>query len=260
MTTSVAVAAGARRPTLELMKIRSRRAVVRVIQLGGISRHGVIASARWVRHAAPKPSRAIRVAWVIPSAALIGLGVALILAAELGVPPYDVLLSAIAERTALTHGQASWAISVVLMSTATLLGVRPKLVGLVYVFTVGLAIDVGRQVIADPDALQLRIGMAALGLALLASGIAIIVHTQATGGAMELLMQAGARRGLRPVRVRTALEFSIFGIGLALGGAFGPVTVITAVVLGPSIAAALQALADHRAGRDLRLGREAEPA
>ena len=50
------------------------------------------------------------------------------------------------------------------------------------------------------------------------------------------------------------------GSGLGRGMAQRPVTVITAVVLGPSIAAALQALADHRAGRDLRLGRETEPA
>ena len=170
----------------------------------------------------------------------------------MGVPPYDVLLSAIADMSPLTHGQASWVVSAALMLAAWLLGVRPRLVGLVYVFTVGLAIDLGRAVVAEPSAVGLRVAMAALGLSLLAGGVAVIVHTQATGGAMELLMLAGERRGLKPRHVRTGLELGIFIVGLALGGAFGPFTVITALVLGPSIAVALQAMDDHRTGREIR--------
>ncbi|MDG2112665.1 MAG: hypothetical protein P8N02_08655, partial [Actinomycetota bacterium] len=77
-------------------------------------------------------------------------------------------------------------------------------------------------------------------------------HTQATGGAMELLMLAGERRGVKPVHLRTVLEISILGAGVALEGAFAPFTVITALALGPSIAVALQGLADHRTGRQIR--------
>lgn len=237
------------------MKRWSRRALVRLIRLGGISRHGLIASSRWVARSAPRPSTTLRIAWVVPAGALIGLGVALILAARLGVPPYDVLLSGITGKVDISHGQAAWLMSAVLMTVAMLLGSRPKIAGVIYVFVVGLAIDAGRQVISEPDELGMRIGMAALGLALLASGIATIIHTHATGGAMELLMQAGQRRGFQPIRVRTVLELGLFAAGLALGGDFGPITVVTALVLGPSIATALQALDDHRRGRELRLNR-----
>ena len=195
-----------------------RRAMVRIIRLGGISRHGLIASSRWVARTAPRPSTALRVAWVIPASLLIGLGVALVIAAELGVPPYDVLLSGITRHLDVSHGQAAWLTSAALMLLATVLGVRPKLVGIVYVLSVGLAIDASLQIISHPEALHVRIVMAASGLALLATGIAVIVHTQATGGAMELLMQAGEQRGLSPVRVRTGLEITTFGVGLSVGG------------------------------------------
>jgi uncharacterized membrane protein YczE len=225
---------------------------MQLVTWGGLSRHGVMATARQIRRA-PRPSRAVRFAWVVPSTVLIGFGVGLLLAADLGVPPYDVLLSAIAGASPLSHGQAGWAMSGALMLVAVGLGVRPKMVGLAYVFFAGVAVDAARQVIVTPDGIGLRIAMAASGVVLLTAGVAVIVHTSATGGAFELIIEAAGRRGMNPVKARSALELSVLAVGVIGGGSFGVMTVIVAFTVGPMIAITLQAFADHQAGRHARI-------
>lgn len=190
---------------------------------------------------------------MLSASALIGLGVAFLLAAELGLPPFDVWLSAVDQRTPLSHGQAAWVTSGVIFAVAAALGVRPKLAGVVFVFVNGLSVDIARQLIVTPDTLGVRTMMAVVGLFLLASGIGLIIHAAATGGAFEAVMEVADRRGADSSRVRTLLELSVLGAGILAGGEFGVLTVVVALTLGPLLAAVMQALADHRAGRQARL-------
>ncbi|MEQ8839410.1 MAG: hypothetical protein RIB98_00355 [Acidimicrobiales bacterium] len=230
---------------------------LRLIGRSGISRHGVIAHARQKaadpRLRPPLPASAERLGWVLPASALIGLGVAFLLAADLGLPPFDVWLSAVDQRTPLSHGQAAWASSGLLFGVAAALGVRPTLVSVAFIVANGLAVDIARQIIVPPDTIGVRLAMAAIGIAMLIAGVGLIVHTAATGGAYEAITEAAARRGISPVRFRTGLEVGALAAGVAAGGSFGFVTVIIALGVGPLLAAAMQALADHRAGREARL-------
>lgn len=232
--------------------MRRRILSPKLIAWGGFSRHGVMATARRIRRA-PRPTRAVRIAWVVPSTALIGLGVGLMLRAELGVPPFDVLLSAVDAQTPLSHGQAGWAVSGALMLVAVALGVKPRVAGLAYMATAGLAVDLAHGIIVTPDALATRIAMAGAGLVLLVAGIGVIVHTSATGGAFEMLMEGLHRRGLPAARTRGALEVATLLLGILAGGDFGVMTVVVALSIGPMIAVTLQAFADHRAGRTARV-------
>jgi uncharacterized membrane protein YczE len=191
--------------------------------------------------------------WVIPASALIGLGVAFLLAADLGLPPFDVWLSAVDQRTPLSHGQAAWATSAVFFLIAAALGVYPRPVSAVFVLTNGLAVDIARQVVVAPDTIGVRIAMAAVGLLVLIAGVGLIVHTAAAGGAFEAITEAAKRRGVSGTRFRTGLEIAVLVAGVAVGGSFGVATVVIAVGVGPLLAVTMQALSDHRAGRDARL-------
>ena len=233
-------------------------ALVSRLARGGISRHGVIASARKLRDV-PLPSAAARMGWVLPASALIGLGVALLLAADIGVPPFDVWLSAVDQRTPLSHGQAAWATSAVFFAVAATLGVRPTFVGIAFVFVNGLSVDIARRLVVPSDTLGVRVMMAAIGLFILAVGIGLIVHTAATGGAFEAIMEAADRRGVDPGRVRTLLELAVLAAGTLAGGSFGVMTVVIALTVGPLLTATMQALSDHRAGRLARLESEPTP-
>ncbi len=184
---------------------------------------------------------------------MIGFGVAFLAMADLGVAPFDVLLSAVAAQTQLTFGQSAWLVSGSLLAVAALLGERPRVLGLAFVVLNGFTIDLAFQLVVAPTGMVTRVGLALAGAVTLAAGVAVVVHTSATGGPFEALMVAMQRRGHRPQRVRTLMEVSILAAGIAAGGQFGPMTVVVALGMGPAIATGLQALDDHRVGRALRL-------
>lgn len=184
---------------------------------------------------------------------LIGLGVALFVHGRLGLPPYDVLLSVLRDRTGLSFGQAVWVMSAAMFGLATLLGQRPRLGGVAYVFMNGVAVDAALGLVVDPEPLALRITFVVLGLLSIISGISLVVHSGLTGGSFELLMRAGQARGFDPIRVRASMELGIFIAGVSLGGDFGPATVMFAVAVGPVMRSVRQAMEDHRSGRTLRL-------
>lgn len=216
-----------------------------------LSRHGAIAITK------TRPPEATRVSLsramsMLAGSTLIGLGVSFFVHARLGLAPYDVLLSAMRPRTGLSLGQSAWLLAAVLFSVAALLGQRPRLSGLVYVVANGFAVDIAVSVVRDAEPLGLRILFAFLGLAAIVGGISLVVHSGLTGGAFELLMNAGRERGHDPIKVRTGIELSILAAGIALGGDFGIATVGFAALVGPTMRAFNQALSDHRNGRGLR--------
>ncbi len=220
--------------------------------VGGLSRQGVISTSNWVR-THPIPTGPRRVLWLLPASVMIGAGVASLTAADLGVAPYDVALSAVAQRTPLSFGQAAWAVSGSLFALAALLGVRPTSRTIALTFLNGLTIDIARQIVVAPDSAVARFGLAVFGAVILALGVATVVYQAAAGGAFEALMQAAENRGRRPLVIRSALEVGFLIAGAAAGGSFGPMTVAIAVTIGPAIGAGLQAYEDHRVGRELRL-------
>ena len=219
--------------------------------IGGLSRQGVIATSRWVR-THPLPSGSQRALWLIPASVMIGAGVASLAAAGLGVAPFDVALSAIARRTPLSFGQAAWALSGTLFLVAAIFGVRPTGRSLGFMLLNGLTIDIALQVIVAPENLLSRIALSFIGTVVLAIGVATVVHQSAAGGAFESIMTVAEQRGRDPLIIRTLLEVTFLIAGALLGGAFGPMTVIIALSIGPAIRAGLQAYDDHHTGRDIR--------
>lgn len=217
-----------------------------------ISRHGAIAAAQRVTDSRVASPVRLLVMMLVGSS-FIGIGVSAFRAADLGLPPFDVLLSAIDQHTALSHGQAAWAVSGTLLLVAASLGQRARVTTVVFVLANGLAVDAAAQLLNPPDAWGLRIAMLGGGIASIAVGINLVVHSGLTGGSFELLMRAGQQRGVSPERVRLGLEVAVLATGIALGGSFGAGTVIFAAVIARVMTVVAQAMRDHRAGRHARL-------
>lgn len=201
----------------------------------------------------PLPTASQQALWLVPASILIGLGVAALADARLGMSPFDVWLSALQDLTPLSFGQAAWVTSGVLFVVAAALGVPPSLRSVGYILLNGVTIDLARTVLIPPDHIVMRAAMALGGWLALVTGVAIVVHKGAAGGAFEALMRAAEQRGHRPLLLRSALEIGFFVVGLALGGSFGPMTVVIALGMSPAIGVGLQALEDHRVGRDARV-------
>lgn len=216
------------------------------------SRQGVLGASRRVYSSrAMSPARAA--VYLVAGSMAIGLGVSLFRRGDRGVPPYDVLLSAIDNHTPLSHGQAGWAVSAALFLIAWGFGRRARLASLAFVFANGVTVDAAFALVAEPSSELVRWVFVALGVFFIAFGVAFVVHSGDAGGPFELLTDVAVSRGISHRVFRTTLEALIFAVGALAGGSFGPATLVFAVGIGPLLGLILQALSDHGTGRDLRL-------
>ncbi|MEM9131880.1 MAG: hypothetical protein AAF962_09045 [Actinomycetota bacterium] len=223
------------------------------------TRHGALAAARSNQtRRVLSPVR--KTVLVLIGTTLIGLGVSLFIHARLGLPPYDVLVSAIATLTDLSHGRAALAVGVGFLLLAAALGRRPNGYVLLFLVATGANVDLWTELLMDPPQLAVRILFVVFGVGAIAAGLAVIAHSSSTGGPFELVAMAAADRNLSPSTARSILEAVVIVGGIALGGDLGIATVVFAVFIGPAIASASQALDDRRDGRQHRLARTAAGA
>ena len=184
---------------------------------------------------------------------LIGIAVALLVHADLGLTPYDVMSSAVSERLGISLGQAGWLMAAVLFGMAAVFRHRPSRWGVAYILANGLAIDAASGLLTRPDTLAGRWVFVVSAVVILAAGVSLVVYSGTTGGPFELLTLAGEDRGVSRTTMRYALDLGVFVGGVALGGAFGPATVFFALAFGLVLRIISQALVDHGQGREARL-------
>lgn len=217
----------------------------------GFGRQGGLAATRRL-FPARAHTPALRAIALIVGSLLIGTGVALLTQARLGLSPYDVLVSGLQPRLGLSFGQTVWLISGTFFLIASVLGARPNRWGIAFVVSIGFAVDAVSGSINSPVSLVGRSVFVVAALFTIAAGVSLVVHSGNTGGSFELLMRAGEMRGFNRRNVRTALEVGVLVLGIALGGSFGPATVVIALGVGPMLGLMATALDDHAQGRRMR--------
>lgn len=165
---------------------------------------------------------------------LYGISLALVVRAELGLGPWDVLHQGVAVRLGLSIGTV-----VVLTGVAVLLlwwplRQRPGVGTVANALLIGPAMDATLALLGTPSGMPARVLLLCLGIAL---------NGAATGAYLAARLGPGPRDGLmtglhqltgRSIRlVRTALELSVLAVGLLLGGSAGVGTVAFALGVGP---------------------------
>jgi uncharacterized membrane protein YczE len=172
-----------------------------------------------------------------------GAGLALMLRADLGLGPWDVLHQALAQRLGLPIGWVVNGVAVLVMLAWIPLRERPGLGTVSNVLVVGLAVDETLRVLPEPGPLPLRYAFLALGILGTAAATGLYVGAGFGPGPRDGLMTGLARHGI-PVRVaRTGIELAVLGLGLALGGPVGVGTVIFTLTIGPLVQLALHRFA-----------------
>jgi len=176
-----------------------------------------------------------RVALLLGGIALVSIGVALTIRAELGVAPYDVLTTGISDRTGIPIGAAAFALPAAFVGLGLLLGRRPGPGTLVATVLVGPLIGAILAVLPEVTGLAARVPLFAVGCALVACGITAVVVAETGPGPAELVMLAIHDRGLPLASVRTAIEVACVAAGAILGGQLGVGTALFAVGIGPAL-------------------------
>ncbi len=187
-------------------------------------------------------SLALRLAVLVGGLFLFALGIVAFLESRLGLSPWDTLHQGLSRHTPISFGAANIVVSVVVVTVAWLLGAQIGIgtlanALLVGGFVVGLTSIGAVQGLAH-DALGVRIGLLAAGVALTGFGSGLYLTAALGAGPRDSLMVVGSERlGRRISVVRAALEVCALAVGFALGGTIGVGTVAFALLIGPSIEA-----------------------
>lgn len=192
--------------------------------------------------------------------AVFGVGITLIIRAELGAAPWDVFHTGVSELTGLGTGVIIILTGVALLALWVPLRERPGLGTVLNATVIGAVVDLTLPIVGEPDALVARFPMMLGGIVLIAIGSGFYIGAGLGPGPRDGLMTGLSKRSLagRSISIRgarTFVEVVVLVIGVALGGAIGIGTAAFAVGIGPLVQMFLPRLTMHpTAGARLRRG------
>lgn len=166
---------------------------------------------------------------------LYGASEALMLAPAVGVDPWDVFHTGVADLTGIPVGTVLIIVGVVVLLLWIPLRQRPGLGTVANVVVIGGVVDLMLGAMPVPHALWLRWAVFLSGALLNAVATGLYIGAGLGAGPRDGLTTALADRG-RSIRVvRTGIELSVLAIGWLLGGDVGLGTVVYALVIGPLV-------------------------
>lgn len=164
---------------------------------------------------------------------LYGFSMALMLRANLGLDPWDVLHQGIAPRLGLSFGMTVNLVGAIVLLLWWPLRQRPGIGTVTNIIVIGMAVDLSLMLLPVPEGYMMRATWLAAGIVL--NGIAggAYIGAGLGPGPRDGLMTGFCRRSGWPVKwVRTGIEISVLAIGWLLGGTVGVGTILYAMSIG----------------------------
>ncbi len=195
-----------------------------------------------------------RVVQLLVGLFLYGIALAMLIRADLGVGPWDVLSLGIAVHLPMSYGMATIVVSALVLLVWIPLRQRPGIGTLLNATLVGPSADLGLLLIPEADALWAQALLLAGSMVLLALATGVYIAAQLGPGPRDGLMTGLTGLTGWPVWiVRTLIEGTALLLGWLLGGPVGVGTVIFAFGIGPLIGVFLPFFTRRREARAARL-------
>jgi uncharacterized membrane protein YczE len=166
---------------------------------------------------------------------LFGVGIAMMLQSDQGLPPWDVLHQGLATQFGLTVGIWSIIVSVVVLAAWIPLRERYGIGTVLNAIIIGVVIDVAALIVPAPDQVALQLSMNLAGIVLIGLASGMYIGANLGPGPRDGLMTAIARRGLSIRATRWGIEIVVLVVGILMGGTFGMGTVAFALFIGPIV-------------------------
>ena len=173
---------------------------------------------------------------------LFGLGLALMVVADLGLAPWEVLHQGISRRTGIPIGTVGIITGFIVLLFWIPLKERIGFGTIANVLIIGVVIDLTLLVMDEPFQGALQWGVLAGAILLIAAGSGLYIGVELGPGPRDGLMTGIAGRGYPIWLVRAAIEISVLISGWLLGGTVGIGTVVFAFGIGPLVQLALSRL------------------
>lgn len=164
---------------------------------------------------------------------LYGISDAMVVAAGLGVEPWDALAQGLTRTVGLSIGVWTNLIGAAVLLLWIPLRQKPGLGTLCNVLLVGTSMDVTLALLPSFDHLWLRWVVLIAGIVLNGFATGCYIGAQAGPGPRDGLMTGLAQRGHPIWAVRWGIEIAVLVIGFALGATVGIGTVLYACTIGP---------------------------
>lgn len=165
---------------------------------------------------------------------VLGIGVALLLTADLGSDGYSTLVNGVALASGLPFWIANLVVGVLFVALAAARKVFPGVGTVVQVGLVGLTVSVGLHLLTTPDGWPARITLLVLAFPVLALGIASYLGSRTGAGPAE----AAGLAWDPPVPFKwsySAVQGGGALVGWLLGATIGAGTIAVIVLLGPLV-------------------------
>jgi uncharacterized membrane protein YczE len=177
-----------------------------------------------------------RLARLLLGLVLCGVGIATMVAANLGLGPWDVLHQGIEGLTGIPIGRVGIYVGLVVLLLWLPLPERPGVGTVLNVLVIGLVIDAVLLVLDTPESMAWRVVLLLLGPLLFGLGSGFYIGARLGPGPRDGIMTGLARkRGWSVGTVRTGIEVTVLAAGWLLGGTAGIGTVLFAVTIGPLV-------------------------
>lgn len=174
-----------------------------------------------------------RVAQLLGGLCLYGLSMAMLVRADLGLDPWDVLTQGVAPRIGVSFGLTVNLIGLLILVLWLPLRQKPGLGTVLNIMIIGTVTDLALALIPTQHEFRARATLLVLGI--LFNGIAGGAYIGAGLGAGPrdgLMTGICKRTGLSIKGVRTVIEVTVLAIGWMLGGTVGIGTLLYAISIG----------------------------
>lgn len=174
--------------------------------------------------------------WMIFTAGLLimSFGIALMIRAELGSAPWDVLHIGLTMQFGLTVGSWTVIMGFMLLALSTLLTKQlPQPGAYANMLLVGLFVDIFLFLLGTPASLPLQLIMLLAGITIMGFGIGVYIAPRCGAGPRDSIMLALSKKtGSSVARVRVIMEVFVLACGWTLGGPVFFGTVLFSLTIG----------------------------
>ncbi len=184
-----------------------------------------------------------RLSRCVSGLAVFGVGISLVIAADLGLAPWDVFHQGVSRRLDIPIGTVIIGVGVVLMVLWLPLKQRPGWGTALNAVEIGLVVNLVEPRLGTFDTPALRLGALLGGVVLVGLGSGLYIGSGLGAGPRDGVMMGLERLGMSLRRARTLIEVSVLASGWALGGSIGVGTVVFAAAIGPLVHATVPRLA-----------------
>ena len=175
---------------------------------------------------------------------LFGLSIDMMVRANLGLGPWDVLHMALTYHLPITLGEASIGVALVVVLLDVILREPLGWGTIANMIFIGVWIDILKPFVPSvPSVFWIQIAYLLLGTIVMGFATAIYIGVDAGAGPRDSLMLALSRLSKTSVRrARTILEISAVAVGWLLGGPAWLGTLVFALAIGPAVQLAFKLL------------------